>query len=180
MPAAGAPLVFVPYLGKIHEHTACSPFRTRSVILACALPEMAIFVPVAPVVSGQLVTDSTPHLSLFCGELLGCGGEVCDGFEKDAMRAGTLWYRLTCRSFKPSCTITLNSVSDNSDGLPQFVTPKQAADRLSVCRRTIERLIAAQKLRVVKIGRATRIPVSELLRYLESATEGPMSNEGAS
>lgn len=83
--------------------------------------------------------------------------------------------RVRPRNFNERC-----NVLENSNELPQFVSPNQAADRLAVCRRTIERLVAAQKLRVVKIGRATRIPVSELLRYVESVTQRSASNGGAS
>lgn len=44
----------------------------------------------------------------------------------------------------------------------------QVAARLGVSRRTVERLIAGQELKSVKVGSLTRVRESELLRYLES------------
>ena len=49
--------------------------------------------------------------------------------------------------------------------IPQFLTLAEAAARFSLSRRSIERLVAAHKLQVVKIGRATRVSVSELNRF---------------
>lgn len=56
----------------------------------------------------------------------------------------------------------------NITELPQLLTLPQAAQRLAVNRRTVERQIAAGHLHAVKIGSATRIEVAELMRYLES------------
>jgi excisionase family DNA binding protein len=60
-------------------------------------------------------------------------------------------------------------MNSSSVEIPQLaLTVPQAAARLAVCRRTIERLVAVGQLRVLKIGRSTRIEVTELVRYLES------------
>jgi len=61
--------------------------------------------------------------------------------------------------------------------IPQLLTLSQASKRLAVCRRTLERQISAGHLRSFKIGSATRIEVSELIRYLESLRSplGPQS-----
>lgn len=56
-----------------------------------------------------------------------------------------------------------------SDQLPQLLTVSQFAQRLAVCRRTVERLVAAQKIRVFKVGRSSRIAVSELVRFTAPA-----------
>lgn len=48
-------------------------------------------------------------------------------------------------------------------------TPQEAADELRVCRATIYNLIARGELRVVKLGRATRIPADELRRLMGGA-----------
>ncbi|SDS38232.1 transcriptional regulator, AlpA family [Opitutus sp. GAS368] len=51
--------------------------------------------------------------------------------------------------------------------VPHLLTLRQAAQRLTICRRTLERLIAAGQFpRPVKIGRSTRVPESDVLAYL--------------
>src|SRR5262245_47966184 len=48
------------------------------------------------------------------------------------------------------------------------LTLKEVAFRLQVCRRTLEREIAARRLACVKIGRSVRVLESDLKTYLES------------
>jgi len=61
-----------------------------------------------------------------------------------------------------------------------LLTLKQAAQRLAICRRTLERLIAAREFpRPLKIGRASRVPIQDLTTYLtglrRQRPEGPAS-----
>lgn len=51
---------------------------------------------------------------------------------------------------------------------PMAYRVDEAAENLGLCRATIYNLIARGELRAVKIGRATRIPASELERLLAS------------
>ena len=71
-----------------------------------------------------------------------------------------------CRwRFSPNheTTVSTKSVLEVAD----LLTLTVAARRLAVCRRTLERLIAAGKFpRPVKVGAATRVPVSDLQAYL--------------
>ena len=64
-------------------------------------------------------------------------------------------------------------MSPQNAELPQLLTLAQFAQRLCVCRRTVERLIAAQQIRAFKVGRSTRIAASELVRYVSSLNGGP-------
>jgi excisionase family DNA binding protein len=57
--------------------------------------------------------------------------------------------------------------------LPQLLTLTQFAQRLSVCKRTVERLIAAQQIRACKVGRSTRVSAAELVRYIASVNGSP-------
>ena len=57
--------------------------------------------------------------------------------------------------------------------LPQLLTLKQAAECLSVCRRTVERLIAAGAFRALKVAGATRVEAAELRRYVEQQRKAP-------
>jgi excisionase family DNA binding protein len=59
----------------------------------------------------------------------------------------------------------------NIEPLPQLLNLDEVASRLGVCRRTVVRLIAAGSLCAVKIGSATRIPVSELVRYVDELSQ---------
>lgn len=65
---------------------------------------------------------------------------------------------------------TLNHDTAMSSYTPEalrLLTVKEAAQRLAVCKRTLERLIAAKKFpRPVKIGRATRIPEHYVQIYI--------------
>lgn len=55
----------------------------------------------------------------------------------------------------------------------KLITLPEAADALRVSRRTIERLVAAGKLRLRKIGRSSRISEAELAEYVNrEATQG--------
>jgi excisionase family DNA binding protein len=49
----------------------------------------------------------------------------------------------------------------------RLLTIEQVAERLAVARRTVFRLIERGELRVVRIGRATRIAESDLSEYIE-------------
>lgn len=61
----------------------------------------------------------------------------------------------------------------NDTTTSRLLSINEAAERLNVHRRTIERLTYAGKLPRVKIGRAVRIPLSAVADYLDSATETP-------
>ena len=50
------------------------------------------------------------------------------------------------------------------------VSPKDAAAALGVCRATIYNLIARGELSAVKLGRSTRIPITELERITSLPT----------
>lgn len=49
---------------------------------------------------------------------------------------------------------------------PDAITAAEAALRFCVSLRTVRRMIAAKRLRVFHLGRAVRIPVSEIARLL--------------
>ena len=51
------------------------------------------------------------------------------------------------------------------------VSPAKAAEMTGLCRATIYNLIDQGKLRRSKIGRATRIPVSDLIALVEGGIE---------
>lgn len=60
-----------------------------------------------------------------------------------------------------------------SDSAILLVSLDDAAKRLSVSRRTIEREIAAGRFpRPMKIGRTTRVSLSALLAYIEKLSGG--------
>ena len=61
--------------------------------------------------------------------------------------------------------------------LPQLLTLAQFAGRLGVCKRSVERLIAAGQIRALKVGRSTRLSASELVRFVASRSALP-SAEG--
>jgi excisionase family DNA binding protein len=61
--------------------------------------------------------------------------------------------------------------------LPELITIAQAAKRLTVCRRTIEREIARGRFpRPVRIGRALRVPVTELQAYVARLQAEPFNS----
>jgi len=49
---------------------------------------------------------------------------------------------------------------------PEFVTLDDAAVMLSLSRRTIEKWVLLKKISVVHLGRAVRIPISEIERLV--------------
>jgi excisionase family DNA binding protein len=71
-------------------------------------------------------------------------------------------------------------LNSDSPELPQLLTVTQVGQRLGLCRRSVERLIASQQLRACKIGRATRIAVAELVRFVNGLHQGPTPTGGAS
>ena len=50
--------------------------------------------------------------------------------------------------------------------MPELLTLNQVAAHLQVSRRTVERLVAAGRIRVVHIGRAIRVSDRELEAYV--------------
>jgi len=59
-------------------------------------------------------------------------------------------------------------VNTNTEGQTVLLSIKQAAERLCICRRTLEREIQRGRFpRPVKIGSASRWPASDLNAYLE-------------
>ena len=66
----------------------------------------------------------------------------------------------------------MNTPPQNDDLLA--VTLDEAARRLQLCRRTLEREIAAGRLtNVAKIGRSRRIPLTALADWLKSMCQPP-------
>ena len=65
----------------------------------------------------------------------------------------------------------LQSVTTTADQGPMAVTYREAGKKLSVCERTVWGLVRDGRLRAVKIGRAVRIPVSELERFIADQTQ---------
>lgn len=60
-------------------------------------------------------------------------------------------------------TVSTNAVPE----VPSLLTLKQAASRLAVCRRTLERLIAAREFPVpLKIGNCSRVPEADVQAYI--------------
>jgi excisionase family DNA binding protein len=60
-----------------------------------------------------------------------------------------------------------------------LVTKGEAAERLSVSIRTIERLVAAGRLSLVHVERAARFRVSDLETYVHDLSEAPAPQSGA-
>ena len=60
-----------------------------------------------------------------------------------------------------------------------LVTKGEAAERLSVSVRTIERLVAAGRLPLVHVERAARFRVSDLETYVHDLSEAPAPQSGA-
>lgn len=65
----------------------------------------------------------------------------------------------------------LSSVSPTADQGPMAITYREAGHKLGVCERTIWGLVRDGKLRSLKIGRAVRIPVTELERFIAQQCE---------
>lgn len=66
-----------------------------------------------------------------------------------------------------------NITQPSFGNLPQLLTLPQFARHLGVCKRTVERLIAARVIQACKVGRSTRIAASELVRYVASLNVTP-------
>lgn len=54
---------------------------------------------------------------------------------------------------------------------PILITVDEAAKRLSLCRRMIEYAITKGEIKVVRIGRAVRIPMASLEQFVASKSE---------
>ena len=50
--------------------------------------------------------------------------------------------------------------------MPDLLTLNDVADRLQVSRRTVERLVAAGRIRIVRVGRLIRVTERELEAYV--------------
>ena len=61
-----------------------------------------------------------------------------------------------------------------------LVTVPEAARRLALSRSTLYRLIRQGQLRTIRVGRARRVPVTELVRFAEElvAEAGSASDNG--
>lgn len=163
------PLVLGPYLGATASFVAPSRFPTLSCNFDLPTP-MRVHLNTPDTggrrsVSRNFLSALIPprEWDAFNGYVGGLG--ECGGLEKDAIRAGAIEHLPTCRILKSPHESTVNTFPPE---LPQLLTVSQFAQRLSICRRTVERLVASQKIRACKIGRSTRISVSELVRYIES------------
>jgi excisionase family DNA binding protein len=58
-----------------------------------------------------------------------------------------------------------------TDPAPLLVSPRHAAQQLDVTTRTIHRLIAAKKLRTVKVGRSRRIVFASLVALAQDGVD---------
>ena len=59
----------------------------------------------------------------------------------------------------------------NSHDSDQLMTVAEVASQLQVSIRTVRRLIAAEELRLVRIGRAIRIRPADLIAYVTGAAQ---------
>ena len=73
----------------------------------------------------------------------------------------------------------MNTIDQSRCEMPQLLTLNQFALRLGVCKRNVERLISAHQIRACKVGRSTRIAVSELVRYVGSLNGCSAGSEAA-
>jgi len=55
----------------------------------------------------------------------------------------------------------------------RLVTYRDATEMLSVCTRTVRKLVETGKLRRVKIGSAVRIPLRDIEKYIEGGGDVP-------
>lgn len=82
------------------------------------------------------------------------------------------WLDMSCSTFAANRGLAVKNyataVSHNTEVVGACLTLKEAAFRLQVCRRTLEREIAAGRLKCVRIGRSVRVLESDLHAYLES------------
>lgn len=58
-----------------------------------------------------------------------------------------------------------------NEGEKLLHSKKNAAQLISVCTRTVDNLIAAKKLKTVRIGRRCLIRHADLLRFIQRGTE---------
>lgn len=172
------PLVLVPYLKNAFVPVTTSRKHTPPVDSPCHSLKRRPSPGPSPVVAGPLVAESSflnpPEGAGRLSKRWKDGGR--GGCEKDAIRADAAVRPQTCRIPQPPCFLSVNSESSE---LPQLLTVTQVGQRLSICRRTVERLIATQQLRACKIGRATRIAVAEVVRYVKSLHPEPSTTGGA-
>jgi len=56
--------------------------------------------------------------------------------------------------------------------IPQLLRPKEVAQKLAISLRAFWRLVADNNLRTVKIGRSTRVSVTDLVAYIERSRNG--------
>lgn len=63
---------------------------------------------------------------------------------------------------------------------PRLMTVAEAAEILNVAKRTVYRLMDSGQIVYVRIGRARRIPVEEIDRFIESSKTGGVSRSQAS
>lgn len=188
----GRPLVLVPYLGELKIPTAPSRIESRPDEYRCKKRKY----PFPPghstkweAATSQTALNATEGLKhVLCsrsdtplnkigrapvaGVPVALLGTTFDCENHHRWHVANAWRP---RNLNERCNV-LTSPSE----LPQLITVSQFGQRLGVCRRTVERLIATQKIRVCKIGRSTRISVSELVRYIASLHGEPNANGGAS
>ncbi len=151
--------VFVPYLKNRFPRGTLSRDSAQQVVSPSQATWHGFSAAPSPVVAGTLVAESS---FLYPPEGAGCSTKRWkDGgrgeCEKDAIRPDAAVRTLTCHTPQPSCILFVNSESSE---LPQLLTVSQVSQRISICRRTVERFIATQQLHACKIGRATRIAVA--------------------
>jgi excisionase family DNA binding protein len=54
--------------------------------------------------------------------------------------------------------------------LPNYLTPAQVSEHLNISKSLVYKLITEQKFKTVKIASTTRIPYTELQRFVERQT----------
>jgi len=97
------------------------------------------------------------------------GGDDANQPESSASKLGPVLRGMS------SCGVNLNQgfvvSAENSSVVVLLLTVPDAAKRLGVCRRSLERLIADGVFpRPVKLGRSSRVPVTDVERFVESLT----------
>lgn len=55
----------------------------------------------------------------------------------------------------------------------ELLSPDAAAKALMVCTKTVRRLVAAGKLKTVKVGKRWKVPLAEVQRFSEPKERGP-------
>ena len=77
----------------------------------------------------------------------------------------------TCNVMKNHTSKTQRGASLIAPGTDRLITKREAAERLGVCVRSVERLISAGKLHVQRIGRCARLRLSQVLSLAGIQTE---------